>query len=43
VKAKRVLLTHLGEAVRARVDELLAEAPAGVDLAFADDGLVIAI
>lgn len=41
VKARRVLFTHLGTAVRARVDELLDDAPDGVDLAFADDGLVV--
>jgi len=39
--AKRVLLTHLGREVRARVDELVAEVPAGVDARFADDGMVI--
>ena len=41
VGAKRVLLTHLGEAVRARADELLREAPPGVDLAFAEDGMML--
>lgn len=41
VRARRVLLTHLGTAVRENVDRLLREAPAGVDVAFADDGLVI--
>ena len=41
VKAKRILLTHLGEAVRAKVPELLREAPAHVS--FADDGMVVAI
>jgi ribonuclease BN (tRNA processing enzyme) len=41
VKAKRVLLTHLGVSVRQSTDRLLAEAPDGVDLSFADDGLVI--
>jgi ribonuclease BN (tRNA processing enzyme) len=39
--AKRVLLTHLGTAVRECVDRLLAEAPEGTPLAFADDGLVV--
>ena len=43
VGAKRVLLTHLGTAVRNNVDRLLAEAPAGVDLAFADDGMIVDI
>lgn len=41
VKAKRVLLTHLGTTVRQNVERLLAEAPPGVDLAFADDGLIV--
>jgi ribonuclease BN (tRNA processing enzyme) len=41
LSAKRVLLTHLGREVRARVDELLAEAPKGVDVAFADDGMIV--
>lgn len=43
VGAKRVLLTHLGAQVRENVDRLLAEAPPGVDLAFADDGLVMSV
>jgi ribonuclease BN (tRNA processing enzyme) len=43
VGSKRVLLTHLGREVRAKSAELLAEAPPGVDVAFADDGLVIDI
>jgi ribonuclease BN (tRNA processing enzyme) len=37
--AKRVLLTHMNAAVRSSVDRLLSEAPDGVDLLFADDGL----
>jgi ribonuclease BN (tRNA processing enzyme) len=41
VKARRVLLSHLGRAVRERAAELLAEAPPGVDLAFADDGMTV--
>jgi ribonuclease BN (tRNA processing enzyme) len=43
VGAKRVLLTHLSDAVREAVPRLLAEAPAGVELAFADDGLVLTV
>jgi ribonuclease BN (tRNA processing enzyme) len=38
-----VVLTHLDTEVRARVDDLLAEVPAGVDLRFADDGMVVEI
>lgn len=41
IGARRVLLTHLGRAVRERAAELLAELPAGLDVGFADDGLVI--
>jgi len=41
LEAGRVLLTHLGTSVRARIPELLTEAPAGVDLEFADDGLIV--
>ena len=41
VGAKRVLLTHLGTPVRAKIPELLAEAPAGVDVSFADDGMIV--
>jgi ribonuclease BN (tRNA processing enzyme) len=41
VGARRVLLTHLGRSVRESIAALLAEAPADVDLAFADDGLVV--
>ncbi len=43
IGAKRVLLTHLGAGVRESVERLLAEAPEGVDLAFADDGLVLEV
>lgn len=41
IGARRVVLSHLGSAVRRDVDRLLAEAPAGVALQFADDGLVL--
>jgi ribonuclease BN (tRNA processing enzyme) len=41
VTAKRLVLTHLGTEVRERVPELLTEVPSGLDLAFADDGMVI--
>jgi ribonuclease BN (tRNA processing enzyme) len=43
LNAKRVLLSHLGAEVRERIADLLQEAPAGVDLAFADDGLVVEV
>jgi ribonuclease BN (tRNA processing enzyme) len=43
VRSKRVLLTHLGTEVRAKSAELLAEVPAGVDVAFADDGMVLEV
>lgn len=36
--AKQVLLTHLGSRVRAEATALLQQVPAGVKLAFADDG-----
>lgn len=39
--ARRLLLTHLGTAVRDRIDDLLAEAPPTTSLQFADDGLVV--
>ncbi len=41
--AKRILFTHLGTAVRENVDRLLDEAPEGIDIAFADDGMVLDI
>ena len=41
VRAKRLLFTHLGADVRAAVPRLLAAAPPGIDLGFADDELVI--
>jgi ribonuclease BN (tRNA processing enzyme) len=41
VGARRVVLTHLGTAVRERVPDLLAAVPAGIDVTFADDGMVI--
>jgi ribonuclease BN (tRNA processing enzyme) len=37
--AKQVLLTHLGESMRAAIPGL--EAPDGVNLTFADDGMII--
>jgi len=39
--ARRLLLTHLGGAVRDRIDDLLAEALPTTSLQFADDGLVV--
>ena len=41
--AKRIFFTHLGTDVRAAVARLLAEVPAGSDVAFADDGLVVTL
>lgn len=41
LSARRLLLTHLGAAVRERSDGLLAEAPPTTSLQFADDGLVV--
>ncbi len=43
VKAKRILLTHLNEEVRASIPALLEAAPKGLALAFADDGLVVEV
>ncbi len=43
IGARRVLFTHLGRDVRARTDELVAELPAGLDVSFADDGMVLEI
>jgi len=39
--AKRVLLSHLGADVRAETERLRAECPPGIELLFADDGMVI--
>jgi ribonuclease BN (tRNA processing enzyme) len=41
VGAGRVLLTHLGREVRAKIPQLLKEHKGGVPLAFAEDGMVI--
>lgn len=41
VRAKRLMLTHLGADVRARVNELLRQAPRSLKLSFADDGLIV--
>jgi ribonuclease BN (tRNA processing enzyme) len=41
--AKRVLLAHLGTEVRTRAAELLAQRPGGIDLAFADDGMLLEV
>jgi ribonuclease BN (tRNA processing enzyme) len=38
VRARRLVLTHLGADVREAIPRLLTEAPAGVSLGFADDG-----
>jgi ribonuclease BN (tRNA processing enzyme) len=44
IGAKRVLLTHLGWDVRAEIPRLLEQAPQkGVDLSFADDGMVLEV
>jgi ribonuclease BN (tRNA processing enzyme) len=43
VRAKRVLFSHLDEEVRRRAPELVAGAPVGPPIAFADDGLVLEI
>ncbi|MCK6548958.1 MBL fold metallo-hydrolase [Myxococcota bacterium] len=43
VGAKRVLFSHLGSDVRAKIPELLAEAPPSPEIAFADDGLVVIV
>ena len=40
LKARKVVLTHLNHRVRGAIPRLLAEAPANVDLAFADDGMI---
>lgn len=41
--AKRVVLTHLGRAVREASTKLLANAPPGPRLDFADDGMVLEV
>jgi ribonuclease BN (tRNA processing enzyme) len=41
VRARRVVLSHLGTAVRQRIPELRAEAPPSVVLDFADDGMIL--
>lgn len=43
IGAREVLLTHLGDDVRAAIPRLLAEAPPGPRLAFADDGLTLGV
>lgn len=43
VGARRILLTHLNAEMRASADRLLAEVPPGVDVAFAEDGLVVTV
>lgn len=43
VGARRVVFSHLGADVRAAWDRIRAEAPAGVDLSIADDGLALEI
>ncbi|MEM9188348.1 MAG: MBL fold metallo-hydrolase [Myxococcota bacterium] len=37
----RVVLSHLNDAVRARADDLLDRAPPGIELSFADDGMIV--
>ncbi|MBL4844128.1 MAG: MBL fold metallo-hydrolase [Planctomycetes bacterium] len=39
----RILLTHLGEEVRARIPELLGEGLAGLEVEFADDGRTLEV
>jgi ribonuclease BN (tRNA processing enzyme) len=41
--AKRVVLSHLGNDVRARAAELTAQCPPSVHLAFADDGMTFEV
>lgn len=41
LEVPRVLFTHLNAHVRASIDQLLAQAPAGKSIQFADDGLVL--
>jgi hypothetical protein len=41
VRAKRLLLTHLGEDVRAAAAELVRHAPVGPSLRLAEDGLAL--
>jgi ribonuclease BN (tRNA processing enzyme) len=41
VRAKRVLFSHLNEEVRRRSPELVASAPVGPPIQFADDGMVL--
>ncbi len=43
IGTKRVLFTHLNRPMREQCDDLLAQAPAGFDLTFADDGLELTI
>ena len=43
IGARRILLTHLGDAMRQLVPHLRREVPAGVDVTFADDGLALDI
>lgn len=41
--AKKILLSHLGADVRGEIESLKAQCPPGIDLAFADDGLVVEV
>ena len=43
VRARRIVLTHLGHEVRAKQEELKKEAPPDIDLYFADDGMTFAL
>ncbi len=43
IGARHVLLTHLNAEVRAAAERLVGEAPEGVKLSFADDGLRVAV
>jgi ribonuclease BN (tRNA processing enzyme) len=43
IGARRVLLTHLADEVRAKVPELRRAAPEGVEVEFAEDGMVLEV
>jgi ribonuclease BN (tRNA processing enzyme) len=43
IGAKRVLLSHLGRDVRAKIPQLIKEHPGPVPLAFAEDGMVVEV
>lgn len=43
IGCERVVLSHLGSAVRERIEQLQREAPDGVALSFADDGMQVTV